>query len=155
TNAMSTVDDDFLKAVGKAPADFGKKQGEDWLKARQNDERKTAREAGVAYLDRLLAASSQIYEDLRERPPATATDAELVLLYESFSAANHNPAIYKTLVHGQVERYKHSHARKIGLHRETFLDEAHPHHPTDVKTKVAWIRVTGTRTRLAYMDQNF
>jgi hypothetical protein len=150
-NRLDNVSEDTLKKIGKAPADSLKDLIKGTLKDRQNAQAKTDRDAATDYLDRLQAASSAIFERYAEDPPQTATDAELLVLYRAWSAEDHNPRVYRMLVHAQVERYKASNARRIGLQRTGPFDTQQK----DTHTKVGWIKVPSGGVRLAYFAQDF
>ena len=72
------------------------------------------------YLDEMRDASAMVFERQREDPPGYATDAQLVVLNHSWSAAmGHTAGVYKQRLIEKLDRYKQSGASKVGRQRVT------------------------------------
>ncbi len=149
---IDSVSDDTIKTLGKLPADALKDKLKGTLKDRQNTQDKNDRDAATRYLDRLLEASAAIYERYAEEPPNRATDAELLVLFRSWNAEDHNPGVYRMLVRSAVDRYKASNAKRIGLQHANPMATIQK----DTHVKVGWVKMgPNAKAQLMYLEQDF
>jgi hypothetical protein len=96
------------------------------------------------FLDRLSERTAMWYQGMRENPTAYASDAQLLALFESFSAIHHTIAAYRAQIDQQLARFLGSHASHIG--REGVAGQR--------ENRVAWLSHGGDR-QLIYVSKEF
>jgi hypothetical protein len=134
--AIGKVSDDHIKGALGAAAGIGKTQATGQLaKARSGE---SDRKESIAYLDQLRDAASLAYQKMREVPPATATDAELILLFDSMDAQHHLISQYKLALQEKLARFEASKVTKIGrewAYRNTYDDDGRRIHGGEPRVK--------------------
>ncbi len=94
--------------------------------ASTSDEFEHQKAVGLSYVDQLAANAAIAFQHQREDPPSVASDAELILLYHSWSVdMGHTVGMYKAELQAKLDRFKASPASKIGrtsrsLHHGSF-----------------------------------
>jgi hypothetical protein len=96
------------------------------------------------FLDKLSERTAMWYQGMRENPTAYASDAQLLALFESFSAIHHTIAAYRAQIDQQLARFLGSHASHIG--REGAVGQR--------ENRVAWL-VHGGDRQLVYVSKEF
>jgi hypothetical protein len=119
-----------LELLVGPPVDVAKDAGKS-LAAPAVDDR------GTGFLDSLAASASARFQQIRERPLRTATDAELAALVAAYDSSLHTLGRYRELIAQQLERFLASRASQIGR-------------DFNVETRVAYVG-----DRLAYVEQKF
>jgi hypothetical protein len=177
----SMISDKSLESVVRTAITTAKTQVTRPAKAAQNLAHHTERSLAVSYIDVLKNDAAVTYQHLREDPPASASDAELVALFTSFDAENgHTIGEYKQALTEKLARFQATWipyvGRKYAGHLTPLHDEdrdlADATKPRDAgqfirdhgggdspvmrDLKVAWVRTksTGQRT-LFYIRQDF
>jgi hypothetical protein len=120
------ANESHLNLAVKSATDQGKKAAtKAALGATQGDEFEREKAVSLSYLDQLTNNAALAFQHQREDPPSMASDAELILLYHSWSAAmGHNTGMYKAELQAKLDRFKTSPASKIGR-----TDRRHHHAP--------------------------
>ncbi len=141
-----------VESLIKKAVDLGKKGAGKAVFGAVDDSGQKA--TSLSYIDFLRNSAMTSFEHLREDPPATASDIELLALFQSFVGHRHTPSMYYVWLKQQLERYKSSHASEIG--RRDGHSAARPMVPGGYKleTRVAWLVVGGGK-RLIYVDRAF
>jgi hypothetical protein len=109
------------------------------------------RNQDVAYLDHLSESAQVLFQNMTEQLPAACTDADLLLVTESYGAANgHSKENYKAELVRQLQRFESSHVDMIGheWNRESPLQ--HPFSPAKYETIAAWVRLPNGRRLALY-----
>jgi hypothetical protein len=93
---------------------------------------------GVALLDVLGESASGIYERLREDALAGLSDAELLVLFDSFRASSgHTIAAYKDAIGDKLKRFEGTNVGKLGVTKER---EPGAPWAIDHQTKAFWVK---------------
>jgi len=129
--AAGKLKDDHVKtAVGTASA-LGKKQALARLAASRGAEGASKKQDSLLYLNQLRDAASLAYQQFREFTPTTATDTELLLLFDSMDGENHLISQYKLAIEDKLKRFEDSKVTKIGRrfeYHDSFDDEGRQVH---------------------------
>ena len=110
--AFGKLSDDHIKTALGTAAGIGKTQAMGKLQAAYSGG--SDRKEAVAYLDQLSDAASLAYQKMREVPPAMASDAELLLLFDALDAQHHLKSQYKLALQEKLARFEASKVTKIG-----------------------------------------
>lgn len=117
--------------------------------------REDAKSKKLNYARYLGDAAIMMFQNVREKPPGIATDAELIAIVESFRGDRHTIGAYQEALEAQIKRYMASHVKDIG--RAEGKSEA-PDRTYNAKfrleNRVAWL-VTGGGRQLIYVDRAF
>lgn len=100
-----------VTSVIKSGVDAAKKEAKSAASPGMSEDKQVT----LSYIDELKEKSAFAFEHLRQDPPGSATDAQLVVLFHSFKAAmGHTIGHYKAALQEKIDRYKASAASKIG-----------------------------------------
>lgn len=156
TGAIANLSDDAIKDIGKKASDAAKDPIKNKSKSAANRDHASEKADAVSLISVLQEKASVRYDQIRQGPPGTATDAQLLVLFDGMDREHHSISNYELEIRSTVDKYKKSHARMIGVH-----DELHEVNGVkisgdhaDTHTKVAWIKY-GHATKLCYMEQQF
>lgn len=110
------ADESNLNLAVKSATDQGKKAAtKAALGAAKGDEFEHEKAVDLSYIDQLRNNAALAFQHQREDPPSMASDAELILLYHSWSATmGHNTGMYKAELQAKLDRFKTSPASRIG-----------------------------------------
>jgi hypothetical protein len=103
-----------LAKLSKAIADGGKKSASSAMLNAYNREGHDRRMDEVAFIDALKDASRPMFAALRLEPPGLVTDAQLLMLYESFESERHLPSVYKEALAAKLTRFSENEIASIG-----------------------------------------
>lgn len=103
-----------LGTLSKIVVDQTKKGVTSEIKKQITEEKNDKRKEAQNYLLRLKDESIIAFQELRERPPGTATDAQLLVLLEGFQGSRHRPSAYKDALSAKLARFQASGVNKIG-----------------------------------------
>ena len=112
--SLLSVKEDTVKDAAKGALDNGKKAALAIRSSNITDTAAGKQTAELSYIDQLMSAASLGYTKLGEATPATATDAELVALFQALAPENHLITDYKTAISAKIDRFMKSGVRKIG-----------------------------------------
>jgi hypothetical protein len=115
-DALDKVSDKSVETAAKAGFDLGKKKVSKTSQSALNETEKTDKGQTVSYIDQLKQQCDVGYKRFLDHTLATATDAELVVIYRGFDPEYHSVGQYKVALAEKIQRYKKSGVTEIGQH---------------------------------------
>lgn len=118
----------------------------------------------VNFLDILLGQAGVLFQELREKPPGTATDEQMIAMWSGMDAKKgHTITHYKPVLLEAIEKFKRSRVSWIGKRQGTFaasgevIDRDTPHafkRDAELQTRVVWLTRLANHgaPRLCYFD---
>lgn len=136
--------------------DKAKEKAHPHVTAKLGGEKKDhAKKQKLSYAKLLGDASMMMFQKIREKPPGTATDAEMIALVESFSGDRHTITLYQEALESQIGRYMHSHVKDIGrTEGKSPAAGRNAEASFRLENRVAWLQTGGGR-QLIYVDRAF
>jgi hypothetical protein len=149
---VKSLADQQIETLIKTSADIAKEKSSAAMTAPISTDSKETNEknAALGYIGFLRDTSALFFQELREGPPGTATDAELLALWRSFDASHHTTARYTVEVNDAIERYLTSPVSELGRITD-YVDNKR----VEKESRVAWLITKGGGKRLIYMDRIF
>lgn len=109
----------------------------------------TEKASNVGYIDMLKDQSGSIFENIREGMIAGIDDARLLVLFDSFRAANHTVSAYKSALSQKLQRFKASGLGKMGITNNDKwgrLDSGGiDHSAAQIEKHAYWVNMPGGR----------
>ncbi len=116
TSAIDKVSDKSIETATKTGFDLGKKKAQKVGKKTQNERADTEKTATISYIDQLKAEADIGFKRFKDNLLATASDAELVVVYRGFAPEYQSDAQYKAALSAKIDRFKKSGVPEIGQH---------------------------------------
>ncbi len=107
-HAIGSINDEHIKDNIENAIDGVKERARHGLQRGANREESGAKAEAATFLDLLTDQAALGFATVRERVPATASDAELVTLWQAFAVENHLVSQYKAALVEKLERYEKS-----------------------------------------------
>lgn len=117
-NALGKVSDKSLETVTKAGFDQAKKKGQKIGKSIQNSRADDQKATTLSYMDQLKVDCDIGFKRFKDNLLATASDAELVVVYRGFAPEYQSEAQYKAALGAKLQRFKRSGVPEIGRNGE-------------------------------------
>lgn len=154
--ALSKLTDKDIESGVKAAMDLTKKGFSAAVKS--NPDAAEGKDSNLGYLERLQDGAGVGFDTLRSNVAATATDGEMLALYESFDPAAHTVSAYKVSLGAKLSRFNKSGVAKIGRTHAMRAEGSDPklQHRRDVMrdTRVVWARYPSGRMELRFQTHD-
>jgi len=153
--AFSSVSDAKLKDQVKKATDSTKKKVT--AAAKHPQATKSKKKESLVFLQELQSAASAGFQQIRERVPMTADDAELIVATQAFDTDNHQASMYTEAIRAKLDRYLESGVSKIGIsYEDRSITEDVPQGGEVIRdVRVAWLDFeSGYPRRLAFQHQD-
>jgi len=149
--ALASVSKKQFETLAKLPINGVKGQVSSQMRRRQNGAASSQKDVVVKYIEQLRNHCDTAFNAFEALASATATDVELVVLFEAMKPENHQIEVYKELLGAKVERFRTSGIPAIG--RKAGRDRTTGAAAVYRDTRVVWVRDFLGNRRLYFQSQ--